>query len=345
MAERRALIRFYAAMKQRVVDPPWPGGTVPSDWLLSGAPMTYFPEQGEVLAGSFPGLANLKYGRKGTAYVRQGTGEDADVTFGQVLETNDLTLHLRMWRMRLSQLPSIHDLLNGKTTLIDLTKTQGIAEAVDYVFFLESCVVGVLLNRPAPSKQDVVDYISQMTGVNLKLPVLTREDALDLVRGNLVIDVDVEVVAGHFEALAAVDEEIGTAAGNVNTPGLRTIRLSMGSEKEKRREFWRWWEPKARELVRRRDAVKRLAVTQATDGAMHSETVNLLEQRIGLEVDVPISSGRTVDEDAARKAILDAYDRNVQLIGAAADRLDARAENRRAERKKPGPRPPRGTTV
>ena len=339
MAERKVKIRFYAGLKRRVVDPAWPGGTIPAGWLLQGATQHYDPVANEVAKSSYLGLEGLTYGTDGSAYIRDPTvpedEPDPDIYFGVVQHKTTELVHLRMWRVRMSQLPALHDLQDGSTVPITLTKTQGLAEASDFVLFVKSCVVGHLVNRAGPSQAQTMSYLATQTGVNMKLAPLHRSDALELVRGDLVTAVDVEVATGHFEALANVTEEIGQAATAVRTPGLKTIRVAFSAERDERGQFWDWWKPKARRLAGLgREQLQRLDVTQAGDDELSSQTVDLLAQIIGLEATVDLETGRTVEADAARQAVLDGYRVHLERIQEAADGLDARAENMRTERKK-----------
>ncbi len=111
---------------------------------------------------------------------------DPDVYFAEVPEQTGAFVHLPLRRVRRSQLPSLHDLSDGSTNPIGLASTQGIAEASDLVLFRQSCVVGWLINRAGPSQGNVLRYLEERTAVSMRLPVLHREDALDLVRGDLV---------------------------------------------------------------------------------------------------------------------------------------------------------------
>lgn len=341
MAARRSKIRFYVALKKRVADPAWPAGNIPIDWLLDGAPTKFEPATGETIQADAPGLSQLTYGEQGTAYVNDpdaaADDPDPDVLFAEVATRTDELLHLRVWRVRRSQLPSLHDMQDGSTTAMELTRTQGIAEAIDVLLF-SSGVVGWLVNRAGPSQSKVLRYLENRTAVNMKLVLLHREDALDLVRGDRVSSVDVEVASGHFEALANVTPEIGTAAAAVNTPGLRTIRVSFGAEREERGSFWQWWRPRARRLIGLgRDEVTRLDVTHVRSGELSAQTVNLLSEAIGLETSVETQTGRTSTKEDARRAIIDGFNLLVDVIGRATDQLDAAAENQRTERKKPSP--------
>ncbi len=338
MADRRVKIRFHAALKKRVGDPAWPDGRIPVEWLLHGAPQRFDPASGKVVDADVPGLAHLSFGEGGTAYLTDPNADpsdaDPDVYFAEVPEQTDAFVHLRLWRVRRSQLPSLHDLSDGSTNPIGLASTQGIAEASDLVLFRQSCVVGWLVNRAGPSQGNVLRYLEERTAVSMRLPVLHREDALDLVRGDLVTAVDVEVASGHFEALANVTSEIGNAAQSVNTPGLRTIRVTFGAVREERARFWQWWRPRARRIVALgSEQVRRMEVTQTRSDDFAAQTIDLLSQAIGLETPVRLQAGRTVEAADARGAIVDAFNSFNDLIARAADRLDAVAENQRVERR------------
>jgi hypothetical protein len=348
MAEqRRVKIRFFAVLKKRVHDPAWPSGNIPVDWLHKGAPQRYDRSSNEYVRAGAPGLSSLSYGEKGTAYVRDPSASnnepDPDYHFAEVLHDKRDVMHLRFWRVRRSQLPSIHDLADGSTEPLPLEETEGIAEAVDIVLFPKACVAGILVNRAGPSRASILSYLEQQTAVAVKLAPLTREDALDIVNGDRVTHVDVEVAAGHFEALASVTDEMGQAAAAVDTPGLRTMRISLSAERDERGRFWQWWQPRLRRIVNnQRDDVKTLDVAQAASGDLAAHVVDLLEQQIGLEVSVPVETGRTVEPEHGRNAVVDAYNTYNDLIRSASDQLDAHAENRRTERKG---RSPDGDTV
>lgn len=338
--DRRVKIKFYAALKKRVHDPAWPDGHIPVACLRDGAPQKYDRSSDGYVAADAPGLSNLSYGEDGTAYVRDPNAADSepdpDFHFAEVLYDKPEAMHLRFWRVRRSQLPSIHDLADGSTAPLPLEETEGIAEAVDVVLFPKACVAGILVNRAGPPKGSILSYLERQTAVAMRLTPLTREDALDIVNGDRVTHVDVEVAAGHFEALASVTEEIGAAAEAVDTPGLKTMRISLTAERDERGRFWQWWQPRLRRIVsNQKHDVKTLDVAQAASGDLAAHVVDLLEQQIGLEVSVPVKTGRTVEPDHGRKAILDGYDTYNDLIGRAADRLEAHAENQRTERKKP----------
>lgn len=338
--ERRVKIRFYAVLKKRVHDPAWPSGNIPVDWIRQGAPRRYDGSSDEYVMADAPGLSSLTYGENGTAYVRDPNAADdepdPDVHFAEVLYDEPDAVHLRFWRVRRSQLPSVHDLADGSTGPLPLEDTEGIAEAVDIVLFPRACVAGILVNRTGPSRASILSYLEQQTAVAVKLVPLTREDALDIVNGDLVTRVDVEVAAGHFEALASVTNEMGEAAAAVDTPGLKTMRVSLSAERDERGRFWQWWQPRLRRIVNNKtNDVKTLDVAQAASGDLAAHVVDLLEQRIGLEVPVPVATGRTVEPDHGRDAILDGYNTHNDLIGQASDLLDAHAENQRTERKRP----------
>lgn len=347
MATRQAKIRFYAGLKQRVSDPAWPDGRIPLGWFRDGAPKRFDPETDQIVDAKAPGLNHLSYGANGTAYVNDfdaSPGEPRpDVYLAEVPGKTRDFLHLRVWRVRMSQLPSRHDVSDGTTSPIQLTRTQGLAEATDLVLFRDACIVGWLINRAGPSQRDVLRYLEDRTAVSMRLVPLHREDALDLVRGDLVRAVDVEVVAGHFEVLATVTEEIGDAAKKVNTPGLRTIRVAFSAEKEEGGNFWQWWQPRLRKLVGLGpQEVRRLDVLQGGSGDLAAQTVDLLSQAIGLEATVELEGGRTVEASDARRAVVDGFNSHLELISRAADQLNAIAENQRTERRKPGRRPSPG---
>lgn len=337
--ERRVKIRFYAVLKKRVHDPAWPSGNIPVGWLHTGAPQRYDRSSNDYVTADAPGLSSLTYGEEGTAYVRDPNAADndpdPDFHFAEVLYDGPEAIHLRFWRVRRSQLPSIHDLADGSTEPLPLEETEGIAEAVDVVLFPRACVAGILVNRAGPSRASILSYLEQQTAVAVKLAPLTREDALDIVNGDRVTHVDVEVAAGHFEALASVTDEMGQAAAAVDTPGLRTMRISLSAERDERGRFWQWWRPRLRRIVNnQRDNVKTLDVAQAASGDLTAHVVDLLEQQIGLEVSVPVETGRTVEPGHGRKAILDGYNTYNDLIGRASDLLDAHAENQRTEQRR-----------
>lgn len=337
--ERRVKIRFYAVLKKRVHDPAWPSGNIPVDWLLEGAPQRYDRSSNEYVTADAPGLSSLSYGENGTAYVRDPNASDnepdPDFHFAEVLYHKRDVFHLRFWRVRRSQLPSIHDLADGSTEPLPLGETEGIAEAVDVVLFPRACVAGILVNRAGPPRASILSYLEQQSAVAVKLAPLTREDALDIVNGDRVTHVDVEVAAGHFEALASVTDEMGEAAASVDTPGLRTMRISLSAERDERDRFWQWWQPRLRRIVNsHRDDVKTLDVAQAASGDLAAHVVDLLEQQIGLEVSVPVETGRTVEPDHGRKAIVDGYNTYNDLIRRASDLLDGHAENQRTERRR-----------
>lgn len=117
-------IRSYAGLKRRVVDPAWPGGTIPAQWLLRGAPQHYDPVANSV-AKSTSGLEGLTYGTDGSAYIRDPTvpqdEPDPDIYCGVVQHQTAAMVPLRMWRVRMSQLPALHDLQDGSTVPITLT--------------------------------------------------------------------------------------------------------------------------------------------------------------------------------------------------------------------------------
>lgn len=342
MADRRVKIRFYAAVKRRVVDPPWPGGVFPVDWLSSGAPETYDRDSGTVVAGQFPGLSTLTYGtdpagNDGTAYLVDPDADpniaDPDVFFMRLEAETEDYIHLRAWRVRRSQLPSKHDLSDGSTTPINLTKDQGLAEGTDIIVFVKTCIAAVVVNRAGLSMRSSLEYLNSMTGISMRLDPLHRKGALDLVRGESVSYVDIEVASGHFETLAEVSPDMGTAAKNVQTPGLKTIRVAFGAEAKDRSRFWAWWRPRAENLLNLDgSALKRLEVSHASAAEVAADTVDLLAQLIGLEATVPIDTGRTVDAEGARTAVLEGHNRHLEAIRAASDGLDLLGLNQRTKR-------------
>lgn len=339
MADRRVMIRFYVALKRRVADPAWPEGRFPSDWLHLGAPQRLDPVEGEVVAGDFLGLDDFTYTEDGTAYLTDPEAiegdPDPDVYFMRCPHETDNYVHLRFWKVRRSQLPSRHDLSDGSTVPIELTETQGLAEAFDLVIFKAPCIAAVVVNRAGPSKKMALDYLAEKCGIEMRLVPLHRKGALDLVNGDAVTYVDVEVASGHLEAIGAMAPSIGEAARETAVPGLRTLRVRFGSEKEERGRFWRFFAPRAREIIALDpDGLQRLAVTQATAGAIASETVDLLEQLIGIEVPVQLAMGRTVEEEGALAAAVSGYDSHLPVLREAADGIDALAENQRTDRRR-----------
>lgn len=310
------------------------------DWLKTGSPQVFDATSRKLVAGHALGLSKLSYGAGGSAYVQDPAAPeddpDPDYDFAQIIADEKDLFHVRFWRVRRSQLPSIHNSADGSTAPLGLQATEGLAEATDFVFFPKSCVVGLLVNRAGPSRASVLAYVERQTGLSLKLVPLTRDDALDLINGDRVAAVDVEVAAGHFEALANVSEEMGKAAKAVDAPGIKTMRVSLSADRDDRAGFWMWWKPRAKKLLGLpKTDVKRLEVVQAASAELASHVVDLLEEQIGLEVSVPVETGRTVEPEEGRGAILEGYNSYLDLIQRAADGLDAHAENQRTERKKP----------
>lgn len=336
--ERRAKIRFYAVMKRRVADATWPDGQIPFDWLKNGAPKVLDADSGELKRANAPGLANLSYGKTGNAHLPLASADDSapdpDLIFSQIASETKELMHLRCWKVRRSQLPSLHNVLTGVTDVLAIGDDEGLAEAVDLLLFRKSCVVGVLVNRSGPSNADILAYLEKQTAVPMKFALLTREDALSIVNGDLVSSFEIEVAAGHFEALAEVHKDVAQSARQVDPPGLRSIKISVSAERTDRSAFWRWWEPKARKLTGLpREEVESLVVGQAATDESSGHFVNLLEDKIGLDVTVEVAFGRTVQPDAAYRALVQGHDQHVELIRGACDRLDVIAENQRAERK------------
>lgn len=355
MVARLVRIRFFSGLKRRLRDPAWPDpGSIPFDWLLDGAPRQLSDDGTKIVTKKFPGIRNLtgkqKKGPLGipaanSVYMRHpdalDTDDDPDFMFAEYemlqenVEGGEDILHFRFWKVRRSQLPSLHNLASGAITPLALDESEGLAEAVDYVLFRDSCVVGVLINRAGPSRQHFLDYIREKTGVELKLVPLTREDAVELVNGDRVTSVDVEVVSGHFDLLAALGADMSQKAENVSTPGIQTVTLSLSVEKEKRSQFWHSIKPKLKELLSVESGIKNMKVDQASTDAHSAQTSDLLADIIAFEAKIEIEIGRTVEVKDAQMAIVHGKDDNDVAIKSALDRLDAKGHNKKHHPPKP----------
>lgn len=339
MTDRRVRIRYFAGLKRRVVDPPWPGGSFPIDWILTGAPKAFDQATQTVIPCTAPGLSKLTFGKGGTAYMRDPDAADADpdpdMFYGRIVADLPDVLHLRFWRVRMSNLPSIHDLANGKDHVLSVKPTEGLAEACDVVVFKASGVVGWLLNQSGPARNDCLTYLRVMTGVELKLVSLAREDALSMITGELVTAVDVEVAVGHFEALGVLAPTLGTAVREAGTDGVRTVRVSFSAERDERNDFWKHFMKPVQALQKLGKAqIERLEVNQAGSDSTAQHVVNILDQQIGIEAWVTLAAGRTVEDAPARKAVVDGFNQYNAQIQLAMGNLDAKAVNQKAPKPK-----------
>lgn len=261
--------------------------------------------------------------------------DDPDVLFTEHEVSDDRSrLHLRAWKVRRSQLPSIHSTGDGTTKKIDIGALEGIAEATDLIFFVGTSVCGQVVNRPAASRGDILRFIEDRTGVALELVNLTREEAVDLVRGDRVTNVSFEVATGHMEALADLNDNLSKAVSAVASPGFSKVRITISAgEAEERNHFWQFWRPKMTELTGHRDTVSGLQVGQAAVSELRATMIDLLDQQIGLEMSLPIQAGNTIERDAAAGAVRDAFMTHSELIAKAVDRMNLAAENQRTARR------------
>lgn len=281
----RRTVRFYLALQPVRPDATvWTDGLPPLDLVEDGWHAT-------------------DYGDGGGEHTHRGV-----TSVGIIQLSNDDFLHVRVGRIRRTDLPSGYDHDAGEFGDLDIP--VDLAEITD-LLFLRNGIIAELVNRDGPSISTVLRYIEAVWAVPIDAMAAIRPDALARLRSkDEIMLAEIAVPVRSVDALAEGADGLREAARNAaRLPSVGHIKLVLRPEAGGGEEFLAGWLPIMERLAASSDGgtFDSLKVSGRADGA--SETIDLLQQRIQRRVSVDFDpKARQITHGAARKALVDAYE-------------------------------------